>query len=121
MFQNGKAKAAIKFYQAIFPDFSVVSMMEHDADADSIAGWVKIANVDFAGHPIIVIDSPVPHAFDFTPSMSLFVDFETVAALDAAFAALSDQGKVMMPLGNYGFSDRFGWVVDKFGVSWQLN
>jgi uncharacterized glyoxalase superfamily protein PhnB len=34
---------------------------------------------------------------------------------------LSEQGGVLMPLGNYGFSTRFGWVNDRFGVSWQLN
>jgi predicted 3-demethylubiquinone-9 3-methyltransferase (glyoxalase superfamily) len=121
MFQNGTARAAMKLYQTVFPNFLVVSTENYGTDAGDAAGWIKTANVDFAGHPIMIIDSPAPHAFDFTPSMSLFVDFDTSAALDAAFAALSSPGKVMMPLGNYGFSERFGWVADKFGVSWQLN
>lgn len=43
------------------------------------------------------------------------------AELDRAFARLSEGGQVLMPVGNYGFSSKFGWVSDRFGVSWQLN
>ena len=77
--------------------------------------------ISFAGHRLIVIDSPPVHEFDFTPSMSLFVEFETAESLDNAFAQLAEGGKTMMPLDNYGFSKRFGWASDQFGVSWQLN
>jgi predicted 3-demethylubiquinone-9 3-methyltransferase (glyoxalase superfamily) len=63
----------------------------------------------------------VSHGFTFTPSLSLFVDCESEADLERIFAALSEGGGVLMPLGNYGFSRRFGWVNDRFGVSWQLN
>ena len=68
-----------------------------------------------------MIDSPPVHDFDFTPSISLFVDFESDETLETAFAKLSETGKIMMPLDDYGFSKRFGWLSDKFGVSWQLN
>ena len=61
------------------------------------------------------------HAFTFTPSISLFVDFASADELGAAFANLSKGGKVLMPVDNYGFSRRFGWCVDRSGVSWQLN
>ena len=80
-----------------------------------------MAQVRFADHSLIVIDSPVPHDFGFTPSMSLFVDFESEADLERVFDRLSAGGDVMMPLDDYGFSARFGWVSDRFGVSWQLN
>ena len=66
-------------------------------------------------------DSPAVHAFDFTPSMSIFVECDSDAELDRVFAALSEGGKTLMPLGNYGFSKKFGWCNDRFGVSWQLN
>jgi len=49
------------------------------------------------------------------------VDFDTQDALETAFASLSKDGTVMMPLDDYGFSKRFGWLADKFSVSWQLN
>lgn len=66
-------------------------------------------------------DSYVKHAFTFTPSVSLFVDFATAEELDASFAKLGEGGTVFMPLDNYGFSPRFGWCSDRFRVSWQLN
>ena len=120
MFQGGKAQAAVDLYASVFPGFTVVSVKKY-GPGDPIPGRIKIAKIDFCGHPLIVIDSPVPHKFDFTPSMSLFVDFDQVADLDRSFDRLTDGGTVMMPLGDYGFSPRFGWLTDRFGVSWQLN
>jgi hypothetical protein len=46
---------------------------------------------------------------------------EDEAELDAAFARLAQGGQVLMPLDNYGFSKKFGWTNDRFGVSWQFN
>ena len=82
---------------------------------------MKRAEFTLAGHNLACIDSPVKHAFTFTPSMSLFIDCRDEAELEKAFQELSAGGKVLMPLGNYGFSKRFGWVADRFGVSSQLN
>jgi predicted 3-demethylubiquinone-9 3-methyltransferase (glyoxalase superfamily) len=82
---------------------------------------VQIARISFAGHRLIVIDSPIPHEFDFSPSVSLFVEFQDEENLDAAFERLAEDGKVLMPLDDYGFSKRFGWLKDRYGVSWQLN
>ena len=84
-------------------------------------GSVKLARFTLAGRPFMCIDSPPAHAFTFTPSMSLFVTASTESDVDRWFAALSEGGKVMMPLGAYPFSARFGWVEDRFGVSWQLS
>ncbi len=117
MFQ-GDAADALDAYAAIFPDF-IVETVERPAD-DEPAGVMR-ASVSFAGHRLIVIDSPPIHDFGFTPAISLFVDLDDAAVLNAAFARLSEGGEVMMPLGDYGFSRRFGWVSDRFGVSWQLN
>jgi hypothetical protein len=68
-----------------------------------------------------LIRSPVTHAFGFTPAISLFVECESAEELDGAFARLAEGGQQLMPLGDYGFSARFGWLTDRFGVSWQLN
>jgi predicted 3-demethylubiquinone-9 3-methyltransferase (glyoxalase superfamily) len=84
-------------------------------------GSVKRADFTLAGQPVICIDSPAKHAFTFTPSMSLFVECEDEAEFDTAFALLAEGGKLLMPPDNYGFSRKFGWLNDRFGVSWQLN
>jgi predicted 3-demethylubiquinone-9 3-methyltransferase (glyoxalase superfamily) len=63
----------------------------------------------------------VKHDFTFTPAISLFVECGSQAEQDGAFATLSANGAVFMPLDNYGFSQRFGWLQDRFGVSWQLD
>ena len=65
--------------------------------------------------------APPIHDWDFTPAVSNYVECEDESELERLFTKLSENGKVMMPLNNYGFSQKFGFVEDKFGVSWQLN
>jgi predicted 3-demethylubiquinone-9 3-methyltransferase (glyoxalase superfamily) len=84
-------------------------------------GTVKIARFTIASQEFSAGDSPVKHNFTFTPAISLFVQCESEAELDTVFSRLADGGRVLMPLGNYGFSSKFGWLDDRFGVSWQLN
>ncbi len=67
------------------------------------------------------IDSPIKHEFTFTPSISIFVECESDAEIEDVFGRLLSGGNVLMPLGNYGFSTKFGWLKDRFGPSWQLD
>ena len=53
--------------------------------------------------------------------MSLYAECESEAEFDSVFGLLSEKGTVLMPSADYGFSRKFGWVNDRFGVSWQLN
>jgi len=78
------------------------------------------ASFTLNGQPFMAIDSPVKHAFGFTPAISVFVDCESEAEIDRLFAALSQGGQVLMPIDAYPFAKRFGWTNDRFGVSWQL-
>jgi predicted 3-demethylubiquinone-9 3-methyltransferase (glyoxalase superfamily) len=117
----GTASEAMALYQSEFDDFKIQEIHKYGDSDGAMAGKIQIAKVKFADHNLIIIDSPPVHNFTFTPAMSLFVDFEVPADLDHAFEALSKNGVVFMPLDNYGFSPRFGWVQDRFGVSWQLN
>jgi len=120
MFQ-GDAKKAIDLYSSTFKDFEVREIENYEEGEQVSVGSFKLANISFAGHELIILDSPPVHDFSFTPSMSIFVDFDTRDELETAFAELSEGGKIMMPLDNYGFSNRFGWIADRYGVSWQLN
>lgn len=117
----GTAGEAMALYQSEFDEFKIQEIRKYGDSDGEMAGKVQIAKVKFAEHDLIIIDSPAVHDFTFTPAMSLFVDFEETAELEHAFEVLSGDGKVFMPLDNYGFSPRFGWVQDRFGVSWQLN
>jgi predicted 3-demethylubiquinone-9 3-methyltransferase (glyoxalase superfamily) len=85
------------------------------------AGTIKVAVFTLCGREFMCSDSPVKHNFSFTPASSTFVDFDSVTELERTFRILSQGGQVLMPLDNYGFSQRFGWLNDRFGVSWQLN
>jgi predicted 3-demethylubiquinone-9 3-methyltransferase (glyoxalase superfamily) len=59
--------------------------------------------------------------FAFTPAVSFFVYCETPEEIDELWNKLSDGGMALMELGQYPFGERFGWVMDRYGVSWQLN
>jgi predicted 3-demethylubiquinone-9 3-methyltransferase (glyoxalase superfamily) len=118
---EGSAEAAINFYVTLFASSRIERIERYGPGELGPEGSVKRADCTIAGQPLICIDSPIKHNFTFTPSMSLFVECESEAELDEAFAQLSGSGAVLMPLGNYGFSTKFAWVNDRFGVSWQLN
>ena len=120
MFQ-GRAKEALALYENVFRDFKTI-MIEYQTDADgNDTDQIKQAIVSVSGVELMCIDSPTEHAFDFTPSMSLFVECDDEAEINELFAGLSEGGQVMMPLDNYGFSTKFAWASDPFGISWQLN
>ena len=118
---TGKAEAAATFYISLFNDSAMLTLERYGAGEQGAEGSVKRTTFRLASQTYMAIDSPAKHAFDFTPSMSLFVDCDSEAELDRLFAALSDGGQALMPLGNYGFSRKFGWLNDRYGVSWQLN
>jgi len=118
---EGAAEAAIGFYASLFPDGKIVSMERYGADGQGKEGTVRLAVFKLADQTLMAIDSPAEHAFTFTPSVSLFVDCDSEAEFDRLFGALSEGGQVLMPAGAHGFSRKFGWCSDRFGVSWQLN
>ena len=118
---EGSAEAAVNFYITLFPGSRIERIERYGPGEPGAEGSVKRADFTVAGQPLICIDSPIRHAFTFTPAVSLFVECETEAELEEAFGRLSDGGSVLMPPGNYGFSQKFTWVNDRFGVSWQLN
>jgi predicted 3-demethylubiquinone-9 3-methyltransferase (glyoxalase superfamily) len=118
---EGVAEEAMALYVSLFGDSGIAQIERYGPGEMGAEGTVKLARFTLAGKEFLAIDSPMKHGFTFTPSMSLFVECESEAELDAAFGRLSDGGSVLMPIDNYGFSTRFGWLTDRFGVSWQLN
>ncbi len=118
---TGDAERAMELYTSLFDDARVLALTRWGADGQGAEGTVQQATFSIAGQAFRCFDSPPVHAFGFTPSLSLFVDVASEEELDRLFTGLSEGGEVLMPLDAYGFSRRFGWVNDRFGVSWQLN
>ncbi len=121
MFQHRDAEPAIRFYVGLFDDAEITALEHYGPEAPDREGTVKRATFTLAGTAFAATDSPPVHDFDFTPSMSIFVECAGEDELRRLFAALSEDGRVLMPVGSYGFSRLFAWVDDRFGVSWQLD
>lgn len=118
---EGRAEEAMNFYVSLFAGSKVIRVERYGPGEPGREGSIKRASFRVCGQDLLCIDSPVSHAFTFTPSLSIFVECETEAELDEVFAQLSTNGQILMPLASYGFSKKFGWLNDRFGVSWQLN
>lgn len=117
---EGRAEEAMNYYISLFDNSEIVAIARYGPNQPGPEGSVVHATFTLNGQQFMAIDSYVKHGFTFTPAMSLYVTCQTEAEIDHLFAKLSEGGGVMMPLGEYPFSKRFGWVADKFGVSWQL-
>jgi predicted 3-demethylubiquinone-9 3-methyltransferase (glyoxalase superfamily) len=122
MFQDGRAEEAINRYVEVFGDGRVIFIKRYGSNSvGAKEASIEHAVFEIHGQRVGVTESPAQHVFGFTPAISLFVDFDSQEELDRVFAALSEGGEVMMPLDNYGFSRRFAFIQDRYGVSWQLN
>jgi predicted 3-demethylubiquinone-9 3-methyltransferase (glyoxalase superfamily) len=112
-------RGAIGFYVALFPGAAAGEIERFGARQPGKEALVMRASFTVGGLTVLCNDSPVKHAFTFTPANSLFVDCDSEAELDRIAAGLGAQ--FLMPPGNYGFSRKFAWINDRFGVSWQIN
>ena len=121
MFQEGNAEHAMTFYVSLFPGSEVTDIVRYGPGQPGKEGSVMKARFSLAGQTVMCIDSPMKHAFTFTPSFSFFVECQSEEEITRLAAALGEGGAALMPLGNYGFSRQFTWLNDRFGVSWQLN
>jgi predicted 3-demethylubiquinone-9 3-methyltransferase (glyoxalase superfamily) len=119
MFQ-GNAEEAMNYYVSLIPDSRVLHIIRYEANGTGTEGSVMKAAFSLKGQEILCIDSNIQHDFTFTPSFSLYITCDSEKEIDYLYGKLSDGGSELMPLGNYGFSKKFGWLVDQFGVSWQL-
>lgn len=121
MFQDGKAEEAMNFYISLFEDSEVVKIVRYGVNEAGKEGTVMHATFSLKGQEFMCIDSIVKHEFSFTPSFSIYVTCDTEEELNNLYEKLIIDGQPLMPLGNYGFSKKFGWLNDRFGVSWQLD
>ncbi|WP_046173586.1 VOC family protein [Domibacillus indicus] len=121
MFQDGRAEEAINYYTSVIEESEIISIVRYGANEPGDEGTVKQASFSIKGQEFMCIDSNVKHAFSFTPSFSIYTVCTTEEEIDSLYQKLSEGGQALMPIGDYGFSKKFGWFNDRFGVSWQLN
>lgn len=118
---NTEAREAAEFYCSVFPASRIDALtVLHDTPS----GECDLVSFSLNGYPFMAISAgPL---FKFNPSISFMVRFHPARdpqaqdQLDAAWGRLLDGGRALMPLGEYPFSPRYGWVQDRYGLSWQL-
>jgi len=118
---EGKAEEAMNFYVSLFPGAKILDIKRYGANQPGPEGSVMKASFSIGNQTVLCTDSFVKHGFTFTPSFSFFVDCASEEEIGRLSASVSEGGATLMPLGEYGFSRKFAWVSDRFGVSWQLN
>lgn len=118
---HGNAEEAMNYYTSLIDDSEITHIVRYGPGESGDEGSVMQAVFALKGQEFMCIDSNIKHEFTFTPSFSIYVTCDTEEELSCLYDQLSSGGSVLMPLGDYGFSKQFGWVADKFGVSWQLN
>ena len=120
-FQNNDAEEAMNFYVGLFENSKITDVQKHGKDGPAKEGSIFVARFELNGSKFACSDSYIKHEWDFTPGVSIWVSCTSDEEIEKLFAKLSKGGQVMMPLNNYGWSQKFGFVEDRFGVSWQLN
>ncbi len=120
-FQDNNAENAMNFYVELFDNSKIINVQRWGKEGPVEEGRIMQATFELDGNLFMCSDSPPVHDWNFTPAVSNYLECENESELNRLFSKLSENGKVTMPLNNYGFSQKFGWVIDQFGVSWQLN
>ncbi|MGG3574021.1 VOC family protein [Bacillus gobiensis] len=118
---EGNAEEAMNYYTSLIEESEIISITRYGPNEAGDEGSVMQAVFSLKGQEFMCIDSNVKHEFTFTPSFSVFLTCDSEEEITRLYESLSDGGSALMPLGDYFFSKKFGWIVDKFGVSWQLN
>ncbi|HSD64426.1 MAG TPA: VOC family protein [Ignavibacteriaceae bacterium] len=119
---DNNAEEAAKFYTSLFKNSKtgkVVRYTEASAKASGMPeGSAMTVPFEIEGYKFTAINGgPV---FKFTPAISFFVNSESKDEIQKLWDKLSQDGKALMPLDKYPFSEKYGWVQDKYGLSWQL-
>jgi predicted 3-demethylubiquinone-9 3-methyltransferase (glyoxalase superfamily) len=129
---DGNAKEVADFYVSAFPDSSILATSYYpksaaDGLADfqiGLAGQELTVEFELGQQPFVAINAGPE--FKFNPSISFMVNFDPSSDeqapenLDELWHKLSDGGQILMPLDAYPFSKRYGWVKDRYGLTWQL-
>ncbi|MEW5844222.1 MAG: VOC family protein [Bacteroidota bacterium] len=119
---DNNAEDAVNFYTTLFKNSKEGSASHYGEEGAKVSGRPKgsVMTVPFQiyGQDFIALNGgPL---FKFNPSVSFFVNCKTADEVQTLWDKLSVDGTALMPLDKYHFSEKYGWIQDKYGVSWQL-
>jgi predicted 3-demethylubiquinone-9 3-methyltransferase (glyoxalase superfamily) len=119
---DDQGEQAAAFYTKTFPRGRILAKSLYPETSDNPSrrprGSVLTVEFEIAGRRFTALNGgPI---FKANPSISFFVNVGTPAEADRLYAALIEGGNALMPIGTYPWSERYGWVQDRFGVSWQV-
>ena len=110
-----EAGEASKFYMSLFEDSK---LLDKTILQSTPSGTVDMYTIELAGQKFMLL-SAGPY-FKFTPAISFVIACNTIEEVDRLWEKLIDGGSALMPLSEYPFSKKYGWVTDKYGLSWQV-
>ena len=118
-----EAEEAARFYTSLFKNSEIVEMSDYPDAGQEIHGQKpgSVMTVDFVldGYRFTALNAgPV---FKFNPSISFFANRESEEEVNTLWEQLSEGGSVLMALQKYPFSKRYGWLSDRYGLSWQIS
>lgn len=119
---DSNAEEAAHFYTSLFPNSAIGQILLHGEEGQEITGkqpgTVMTVEFELAGYRFIGLNGGPQ--FTFTPAISFYVTCATPAEVDALWAKLTEGGNILMPLDKYDWSERYGWVQDQYGLTWQV-
>ncbi|MBN1604522.1 MAG: VOC family protein [Chitinispirillaceae bacterium] len=126
LWYNGNAKEAVDFYVSVFPDAKVIATSYYPKSKEegladfqlNMAGRVLSIDFEIMWFRFVAINAGPE--FTPNPSISFFITLDSKEEIDALWGKLSGGGNPLMTPGKYPFSEYYGWVQDKYNVSWQL-
>jgi PhnB protein len=121
---NGQCEAAFKFYEKVLRG-KIVAMMPHEgtpAASHVPPEWLKkiIHARLVVGDKVLMGSDAPPDRYQETKGFSISVGVDTTAEAERIFHALSENGKVHMPMEKTFFAERFGMLADQFGIPWMI-
>lgn len=120
---DDQAEEAVDFYTSLFDNSKIGNISRYIEEGQEIhgqeAGTVMTVDFDLEGCKFVALNGG-PH-FSFTPAISFFVICETEPEVDALWGKLSEGGTALMPLKQYDWSEKYGWIEDRFGLTWQIS
>ncbi|MGA8264933.1 MAG: VOC family protein [Ignavibacteriaceae bacterium] len=119
---DNQTEQAVNFYKSVFDNIKIGRTSKYDKASAQTSGQpegsVLTTEFEIEGYKFLGLNGgPI---FKLNPSVSFFVNCKTIEEIEQLWKKLSDGGKVLMALDKYPFSEKYGWLEDKFGVSWQL-